>query len=372
MSAKYGINIEIYNQATKAYTINNTRTLAIVGDDVKKENEWLKYYPSIDEALKSVGNGSIKDALEDLKASGINTTLILSSFVKDTQEDKNQRQQANIGKALLAMEVLLQAEQATGFKPKFILAPTYNNQRGFWEELKKVGDKLGAVYALEILEIQEDKINAFIKDFQSKRAIITYQMVQRSDLVIRPLANFIIAQYIKVMNQSEYGFAQTFSNRIIDGVASIVDTVEFISGEDCRADRLRSKGITMAISDDGIRSWGGETTDPDFPSIHSAVIFDTIIETIAKSQKEAIDKQVSDTLKKVVDDLEAFYRKLIANNVIIGFSVSVPENLNTNESIAEGKIYIEHKAQETPIIKNITNKIYKVDSYGAELVKELN
>ncbi|PAF49209.1 phage tail protein [Helicobacter sp. 12S02232-10] len=373
MSSKYGINIEIYNQATKAYAINNTRTLAIVGDDANTENVGVKYYPSIDEAIKAVGDGSIQDTLKDLEATGINTTLIISSFVKDTTGvDETEKQKKDIVKAIEAIEALLGAEQTTGLKPKFILSSLYNNDKGVWEKLKIIGDKLGAIYTIEVNETKEEKINECIKDFSAKRAIITYQKVQRLDKTIRPLGNFIIAGYIKVMNQSEYGFAQTFSNRILDGIIGIVDKVEFISGEDCMADRLRGKGITLAIADNGLRSWGGETTDSDFTSIHSVVIFDTIMESIATSQKEAIDKQISDTLKKVVDDLEAFYRRLVGNNIIIGFEVSVPESLNTNESIAQGKIYIGHKAQETPLMKNITNKIYKVDSYGAELIKELN
>ncbi|PAF46409.1 phage tail protein [Helicobacter sp. 12S02634-8] len=373
MSAKFGINIEVSSKATQSYTINNTRTLAIVGDDSKSENIGLKYYPSIKEALGAVGEGSVKDTLLDLQATGIETTLILSSFTKDTTgTDDTQRHNNDIKQALGAIDGLLNAESITGYKPKFILATLYNNDKGVWEKLKTIGDKLGAVYTIEVNETKEEKIKEAIKDFQAKRAIITYQKVNRIDNVIRPLGAFILASYIKVMASTEYGFAQTFSNRLISGIIAITDPIEFISGEDCVADRLRALGVSLVIVDNGLRAWGGENRDSEFSSLHSVVIFDTIIETIAKSQKEAIDKQVADVLKQVVDDLEAFYRKMVANNVIIGFEVSVPQDMNTNESIAEGKIYIKHQTQEMPLIKNITNRIYKVDSYGAELIKELN
>ncbi|PAF53236.1 phage tail protein [Helicobacter sp. 13S00482-2] len=362
MPSKYGINIELKNSNTSDISIKSTRTIAIVGDDVTIKNTGLKTYPTIKEALENTGDGSIKEALNDLKATGLESTIITSSFVKDDKSSQS---------ILKAINDLILSEASTGFSPKFILAPSYNSDKGIWEALKNVSIKLGAIYTIEVPQTKEEEILKAIKDFKDKRAIITYQKVERLDKVIRPLGNFIIGNYAKVIASSEYGFAQSFSNKIISGIISIIDKAEFISGESSEADRLREAGITLVISDDGLRAWGGESRDSDFKSLHSVLIFDTIIESIVKSQKQAIDKQVSDVLKKVVDDLESFYRKLVANNVAVGFKVSVPTDLNTNESLGEGKIYIKHEIQEMPLLKNLTNKIYKVNSYGSELVKEL-
>lgn len=364
MSSKYGINIEFKNENVKDITINNTATIAIIGDDDKEENKILKYYPSINEALKVIGEGSIRDTLEDLQSVGIESTIITVGFAKDDKDSANDR-------AIKAIDALLLSSQTCGVSPKFILAPLYDNDKGVQERLKIIADKLGAVFVIEIPATKEDEIKNAIKDFKSPRAIITYQKVQRLDKVVRPLGAFLIGSYAKIISSAEYGFAQSFSNRIIDGIISIVDEVEFISGSDCVADRLRSEGVSLAISDDGLRAWGGEVRDSDFSSLHSVVIFDRIIESIRKSQKEAIDKQVSDVMKKVIDDLEAFYRKLVANNVAVGFEVSIPTDINTNQSISEGKIYIKHQIQEMPLLKNLTNRIYRVNSYGSELIKEL-
>lgn len=364
MSSKYGINIEFKNANVKDISINNTATIGIIGDDDKEENKILKYYPSINEALKVIGEGSIRDTLEDLQSVGIESTIITAGFAKDDKDS------ANDG-AIKAIDSLLLSSQNCGVSPKFILAPIYDNDKGVQERLKIIADKLGAVFVIEIPATKEDEIKNAIKDFKSPRAIITYQKVKRLDKVVRPLGAFLIGSYAKIISSGEYGFAQSFSNRIIDGIVSIIDEVEFISGSDCVADRLRSEGVSLAISDDGLRAWGGEVRDSDFSSLHSVVIFDRIIESIRKSQKEAIDKQVSDVMKKVIDDLEAFYRKLVANNVAVGFEVSIPTDINTNQSISEGKIYIKHQIQEMPLLKNLTNRIYRVNSYGSELIKEL-
>lgn len=371
MSAKYGINIELYNEASSSFIINNTRVIAIVGDDSKSENVGLKYYGSITQALEDVGEGTIKDALNDLHASSINSLIITSSFIKSSNTDNTQAKSEDLVKCLEAIENLIISEQSFSKSPKFILAPIYNNDIGVWEKLKSVSEKLRAIYTIEINESKEEKIIEAIKDFKDKRAIITYQKVTRLDKVVRPLGNFIVASYAKIMAQTQFGFAQTYSNHIINGVISIIDKVEFIQAQDCLADRLRDIGITLIIADNGLRAWGGETRDIDFKSLHSVVIFDSATETILSSQKEAIDKKMSDVLKKVKDDLESFYRSLIANNVIIGFKVFIPEDINTSQTISDGKIYIKHEVQTTPLLKNITNKIYQVSSYGIDLIKEL-
>ncbi|WP_257617161.1 phage tail protein [Campylobacter pinnipediorum] len=255
-------------------------------------------------------------------------------------------------------------------KPKFIAAPEYNDN-GVYEKLKQVAEYLRAVYAIEINATSETTAKSAVTTLQTKTAIITYQKVTRVDKTVRPMSMFLLALYAKVMAETEYGFSQTYSNRVIPGITGLVDTVEYIQGVDCEADRLRGEGITVAFVDDGIRAWGGETRDEDFSSLHTYVIFYTAIETIFEAQKRAIDKRMRDVLKNVVDSLEAFYRRLVANNVAVGFEVTIPLELNTNETISEGKIYIQHKVQEMPLIKNITNRIYRVAEYSQVLIEEL-
>lgn len=368
MPSKYGINIELYNSSTSSYDIDNTRPIAIVGDDDKVSG--LRYYSSIKSALAEIGNGSIKNAILDLDATNINTQIIISAFTKNTQGDDLEQQ--NINKAINAITLLKQSEQELNFKPKFIVAPEYNDS-GVWEKLKQIATYLRAVYAIELKSNNETSINKELESISTNRAIISFQKVQRIDKVVRPASVFLIALYAKVMASSDFGFAQTYSNRTIDGIIGIIDTIEYIQGEDCVADRLRAKGVTTIFVDNGIRAWGRHTRENELglESLHSIVIFDTIIDTLFESQKEAIDKQVADMVKKIQDDIDAFYRKLVANNVLVGYEISLPADLNTNEAIAEGEIYIKQEIQEMPLISRIVNKIYRVTKYSTQLIKEL-
>lgn len=369
MSSKYGINVELYNGSLNGYDIDNKRPIAIVGDDSKLE-AGLHVFSTVKDALKAVESGTLKNALTDLDATSLHTQVILSSFKPSIDANADTKNSENLQSCLTAIDALKKAEAEVMLKPKFILAPEYNNA-GVYEKLKQLGEHLRAVYAIEVDAENETQAKQKINELQYKTAICSYQKVLRIDNVVRPASVFLIALYAKVMAETEYGFSQTYSNRVIDGVIGIVDKVEFIQGVDCEADRLRDTGISVIISDDGIRAWGGETRDEDFKSLHTYVIFYTAIETIFKAQKRAIDKRMRDVLKNVVDSLEAFYRRLVANNVAVGFKVSIPLELNDNQTIAAGKIYIKHEVQEMPLIKNITNRIYRVDAYSQVLIEEL-
>ncbi|WP_276206411.1 hypothetical protein [Helicobacter sp. L8] len=41
--------------------------------------------------------------------------------------------------------------------------------------------------------------------------------------------------------------------------------------------------------------------------------------------------QLNDALKEVTDNLDAFYRRLVANSVVVGYHISLPSDLNTNK-----------------------------------------
>lgn len=369
MAAKFGVNVELYNGSLKPYEIENSRPIAIVGDDITLE-AGLYIYSTIEDALKAVGTGSIKNALDDFNATGIHTQIILSTFKLSENDNTETKKSEDLANALNAIDALKKAEAEVMAKPKFILAPEYNDA-GIHEKLKQLGEYLRAVYAIEVDAMSETEALTKVKNIQTKTAIVSFQKVIRTDKTLRPASAFLIALYAKVMSETEYGFSQTYSNRIIGGITGIEQKVEFIQGVDCEADRLRNAGITCVIADDGLRAWGGETRDEDFSSLHTYVIFYTAIDTIFEAQKSAIDKRMRDVLKNVVDSLEAFYRRLVANNVVIGFKVTVPTDINDNQTISEGKIYVKHEVEEMPLLKNITNRIYRVDAYSQVLIEEL-
>ncbi|WP_226996906.1 hypothetical protein [Campylobacter pinnipediorum] len=87
MPSKYGVNVELYNGSLNPYEINNQRPIAIVGDDSTLA-AGLYVYSSVNDAIAKVERGSVKNALDDLKACGIHTQVVLNVFAPSTEEDE--------------------------------------------------------------------------------------------------------------------------------------------------------------------------------------------------------------------------------------------------------------------------------------------
>lgn len=362
--SKYGINIEFKNLAPAPIKINNSKPIALVGDDT--ELRGVVVANNLNEAFKCVKEGSILEALKDIEATGIESQFVLSAFEKP---DKEHAQEA----ALEGIKALKQVEQEHKIRPKFFLAPGYDSP-GVGQALNVLAEQFRGIYALALESKTEQELKTEIETIATHRAILTFQDVRRVDGAQRPLSAFLVALYAQVMSEGEFGFAKTYSNRTIPGVIGIVDTIEYVLGQDCEADRLRGMGVSVCFVDEGIRAWGRHTRDKDLgiDSLHTIVIFDTIIESILLSQKRAIDLQLTDALKEVTDNLDAFYRRLVANSVVVGYNMSIPPDLNTNESIMAGDLYVRQEVQEMPLVGRIVNKIYRVSKYGTELVKTVN
>ncbi|WP_233705678.1 phage tail sheath protein [Helicobacter felis] len=361
---KYGINIEFKNLAPAPVKIGNSKPIAIIGDDTNIEG--IRIANNLEEALKLVQEGTIQQTLKDFEATGIESQFILSAFHKDGDADINAKA------ALDALLALKKVEQEHQIKPKFFLAPGYDSP-GLGEAMKIVAEQFRGIYALGLEGKSEAEVNREIETMSTHRAILTFQRVRRLDGETRPLSAFLIALYAKVMGEGEFGFAKTYSNRTIDGVIGIVDSIEYVLGQDCEADRLRDKGVSVCFVDNGIRAWGRNTRDKDLgiESLHTIVIFDTIIESILLAQKRVIDLQLNDALKEITDSLDAFYRRLVANNVVVGYNISIPPDMNPNDQIMNGVLYVRQEVQEMPLVSRVVNKIYRVSNYGTELIKSV-
>jgi hypothetical protein len=173
--------------------------------------------------------------------------------------------------------------------------------------------------------------------------------------------------------QWEYGFADSHSNRIINGISGTARAIEFNAGQDCEADRLRAKGIGTIIRYNGFRVWGGETTDIDpIWQDHTRVrVFDRVCEAALDGLFWAIDRR-ADILKSVRDSVEQMLLALKGSKVLLGFNVYWDPEKNTKANISAGKFYLVAQMQNMPIVKRLEVNFSYVDRYGDVLIKMIS
>lgn len=357
----YGLTINLHNKSKEEIKIKTSSLIAIVAGF---KEEKINFFNSVSEAKNEFNEGAALDFLNDLDYSQYTGKVVISSFaLAEGQEEEEE----NIKKALGAIEKLKGVKALFNQDIKFIIS-SFSHLPQVQIELKKISDYLRAFYSLDL---KTTDLKSTLENLNTTRAIISIQNIKRIDDKNRALGPFLISSYAQIL-ANNFGFSESISNKPLKGIKNIIDLINFEWGSECEANALRAQGVFTVFNDEGFKAWGGESVkNAMFKSLHTQMIYDEIINTLFKSLKTKVDNKVSDILGDVIDDLNKFYRDLVGASVLIGFEISVPLDLNTNESLAKGEIYINHKSQEMPLAKNIINNLYRVNEYGEELIKKL-
>jgi len=172
--------------------------------------------------------------------------------------------------------------------------------------------------------------------------------------------------------ESEFGYSNSYSNRVMMGIFGTKDDIDFELGENCTADMLRTNHISTIINEQGYRAWGGETSHIDtiWQDLARVRIFDRLSQACQKGVLFAIDKKANE-LYHAKRSIEELLRSLVGAKVLLGFELSWSSK-NTLANITAGKFYIDVRMQNNPIVKLLTLDFIYVDSYGDILLQDLN
>ncbi|EHR9968484.1 phage tail sheath family protein, partial [Campylobacter jejuni] len=213
--------------------------------------------------------------------------------------------------------------------------------------------------------------------FSSKRLVAAWPQVQilnsQGKYAYVPQSPIIAGLIAHTDGDTEYGFSDSYSNRVMNGVTGVEHFIDFVMGEDCDADRLRKSHISTCILCEGYRSWGGETSDEDtiWQDLARVRTFDRIAIAAQKASFKAIDKKASE-LYFIKISVEELLRDLKGAKVLIGYEVSWDEERNTNANISAGKFYLNIKMMNNPIVKQITLELIYSDEWADDLVKSIS
>lgn len=265
-----------------------------------------------------------------------------------------------------------------GYKPNLVIAPRFSHDVDVNAEMISVADKLLAMAIVDLNTASESEAVIAAGGFGTKRALLRDPYVKvfdtrTSTTVTQPQSARVAGMIAWTDAQWEYGFADSHSNRVMNGISGTARPIEFNAGQDCEADRLRTNAVGTVIRHSGFRSWGGETTDIDpIWQDHTRVrIFDRVCEAALDGLFWAIDRR-ADILKSVKDSVEQMLLGLKGSNVLLGFEVMWDEEKNTKANITAGKFYLLVQMQNMPIVKRLEVNFSYVDQYGDVLIKMID
>ena len=386
MAAKFGVNVTISAEAARPIAVESTTPIGIAGYEEVLENG-LHFYMTTAKALEALEakykakkdasqafkKGSIYRALKGIEDQAVNTQIILSVFTKDDDEDTNDE----ITECKSAVTAFAKAKSRFGYSPNLIIAPGFSHEDTIKGEIEKMATRLKATGIVDLKA--DDAAAAIVKmgDFGTNRLVAAYPNVKVWDdetnaYVYEGQSARIAGMIAHTDGASEFGYSDSYSNRVMIGVSGTQIDVDFELGETCTADELRAAKISTIIRESGFRAWGGETSDQDtiWQDLARVRIFDRISQACQKGVLFAIDRKASELYhaKRSVSEL---LRQLVGAKVLLGYELSWSAK-NTDATITAGKFYLDVRMQNNPIVKQLTLDFIYVDKYGSVLMDELN
>lgn len=386
MAAKFGVNVTISAEAARPISVESVTPIGIAGYEEILDNG-LHFFMTTAKALEALEakykakkdasqafkKGSIYRALKGIEDQAVNTQIILSVFTKDDDSDTNDE----IAECKNAISELTKAKSRFGYNPNLIIAPGFSHEDAVKGEIEKVATRLKATGIIDLKA--QDAAAAIVKmgDFGTRRLVAAYPNVKVWDdetnaYVYEGQSARIAGMIAHTDGASEFGYSDSYSNRVMIGVSGTEVDVDFELGETCTADELRAAKISTVIRESGFRAWGGETSDQDtiWKDLARVRVFDRISQACQKGVLFAIDKK-ADQLYHAKRSVSELLRGLVGAKVLLGYELSWSEK-NTLANITDGKFYLDVRMQNTPIVKQLTLDFIYVDKYGETLMNELN
>ena len=386
MAAKFGVNVTVSAEAARPIAVESTTPIGIAGYEEVLENG-LHFYMTTAKALEALEakykakkdanqtfkKGSIYRALRGIEDQAVNTQIILSVFIKDDDSDTNDE----ITECKSAVTEFAKAKSRFGYSPNLIIAPGFSHEDAIKGEIEKMATRLKATGIVDLKA--DDAAAAIVKmgDFGTNRLVAAYPNVKVWDdetnaYVYEGQSARIAGMIAHTDGASEFGYSDSYSNRVMIGVSGTQIDVDFELGETCTADELRAAKISTIIRESGFRAWGGETSDQDtiWQDLARVRIFDRISQACQKGVLFAIDRKASELYhaKRSVSEL---LRQLVGAKVLLGYELSWSAK-NTDATITAGKFYLDVRMQNNPVVKQLTLDFIYVDKYGSVLMDELN
>jgi len=386
MAAKFGVNVTISAEAARPISVESVTPIGIAGYEEVLDNG-LHFFMTTAKALEALEakyktkkdasqafkKGSIYRALKGIEDQAVNTQIILSVFTKDDDSDTNDE----ITECKNAILELTKAKSRFGYNPNLIIAPGFSHEDAVKGEIEKVATRLKATGIVDLKA--QDAAAAIVKmgDFGTRRLVAAYPNVKVWDdesnaYVYEGQSARIAGMIAHTDGASEFGYSDSYSNRVMIGVSGTEIDVDFELGETCTADELRAAKISTVIRESGFRAWGGETSDQDtiWKDLARVRVFDRISQACQKGVLFAIDKK-ADQLYHAKRSVSELLRGLVGAKVLLGYELSWSEK-NTLANITDGKFYLDVRMQNTPIVKQLTLDFIYVDKYGETLMNDLN
>jgi len=369
--ANFGIYGSITVDAARPVQIESTTPIALVGDSDVGDTG-IQFYLNAELALEQFASatvGTLKPALELMQAQGVHAPIILNN-VRNSDDVKSD--------IIDAVDRLIYAEGETGYRPDLITAPEYSYDTDVASRMDAVSSRFMGTAIVDNLAPDESSAIAWAENFASRYMLLAgprlkWHNTASGTVTLQPASAAIAAMIARTDGEWQFGFADSFSNRVVKGISGTDRIIDYAEGQDCEAQRLRSAGITSIVADEGWRSYGGETRDidPVWQPLERVRTFTRVMRMTTQALKWVRDRRANNLLeaKATVDQ---FLRELKGAGVVLGYRVEFPPERNTPAAITAGRFYMRVVWENMPLVRDLEIEFVYTDQYSDVLINYIN
>lgn len=372
MSSNYGVNAVVSTDAARSVYIESTTPIGVVvTSDILDEG--LHFFDSpkkAKEAAASATDGTIIQVLDGIHDQNASMPLILSVVRHNADE-------AALKTAVInGCSGLSNAQAQFGYTPNLIAIPWHSHDLDVATEMQSIATALRGTAIIDLNASDETEAVTAAGNFSSQRVLLCDPYVKAFNTTtesteFQPASHRVAGMIAAVDGSREYGFSDSFSNRVMLGISGTSRPVDFTAGAACEADRLRGAKVSTIINYKGFRSWGAETTDidPIWQDLVRVRVFDRLVTAALDGLFWAIDRLAVDVLKEAKDSVEQMLLGLRGAGKLVDFEVEWDAEQNTQTNITDGKFYMTARVMNTPIVKRLEINFNYTDQYAPVLVK---
>lgn len=276
------------------------------------------------------------------------------------------------------VHAFLGAESALGVVPRILIAPGFTHQRtsganAVVAELIGVAERLRAVIVADGPNTTDAAAVTYASDFGSSRVFLVDPWVLKVDsdgaIVQAPPSPCVAGLIAK--SDNERGFWWSPSNQRVNGIVGTARPVDFTLGDaSARANLLNEAGVATIINQDGYRLWGNRSLadDPKWAFLSVRRTADLINDSLLRAHLWAVDRNITRTyVEDVTERVRAYLRRLTKLGAIIGGDCWPDPDLNTPDSIAQGKVYFNFDFSAAYPAERVTFRSALTNDYLVEI-----
>lgn len=295
--------------------------------------------------------------------------------VRVAEGEDASKTQSNV---IAGLNQLALSKQSLDIVPRIIIAPDFSATDPVAAQIEVVTNKLrGVGYIDSPTAATPADVVKRRQNYGARIEILRPRVYTTSDTSGTPRPYSAIAAGHRCRIDNEKGVWWSKSNQPVYGVTGVEQLDDFeIDDPTCTTNQLNENQVSTIIRYSGFRHWGNYlcSTDPQWSFECVRRTADVIEDSIARAMmSDFIDRPIDAHLgDDMISTINAYLRKLTLQGAINGGRAWLDSELNTKESLAAGKLYIDVEFGPKSPCQTITltyriNNDYTVEAFSSLL-----